>query len=222
MPNSCVPGTRSCTRPLIWVPIVHGQADLGSMSEAVQKAYLHKHGQAAWDRHVEAVAGLWRSTREAIERLGLDYGQVRLYQDGLPYCGHEAAIVRDLAQAGSANHQLLLELMAKGGRVVGTESPELLIEEYELMRQMLSFPGPGDEHDARQQHRALGKALLGKRDRYIAERIGQTLHAGETGLLFLGLLHSLEPYLPADIQMTRLPLDFDALAARLRWKEGDR
>ena len=52
--------------------------------------------------------------RQQIEGLDLDRERVRLYQDGLPVSGHESDIVRDLAQAGSPNHQLLLDLMAKG------------------------------------------------------------------------------------------------------------
>jgi signal transduction histidine kinase len=62
---------------------------------------------------------------------------VRLYQDGLPVCGREEEIVRDLAGSGSQNHQILLELIARGARLTGSESPSLLLEEYELARQLL-------------------------------------------------------------------------------------
>ena len=46
--------------------------------------------------------------------LHLDFTPRRLYQDGLPRCGQEEAIVRNLAREGSVNHMLLLDLMARG------------------------------------------------------------------------------------------------------------
>ena len=56
-------------------------------------------------------------------RLELDWSCVLLYQDGLPVCGEEKRIAQDLARTGSANHRLLLELMARGARLIGTEAP---------------------------------------------------------------------------------------------------
>jgi hypothetical protein len=127
-------------------------------------------------------------------------------------------IVRDLARAGSPNHQLLLDLVAEGAVVTGTESPELLLQEYELTQQILtrleSAPAgvapratsaePATRGRAIRGPRELGKALLEKRDRYLADRIDRTLSPRETGLVFLGMLHSLTGLLPADVQVTRL------------------
>lgn len=191
-------------RRLIWVPIVHSQADLGSLGKTVRCAYVRRFGKGTWDRHIKTVDELWERTREATAGLGLDYAQVRLYQDGLPHCGREAEIVRDLAEAGSLNHRLLLELMGKGAELMGTESPELLVEEYQILRQtMLSQEATRPRGLARRQ-KELSRIILDKRDRYITERIDQTLAPGGTGLLFLGMLHSLEGHLPATIEVTRL------------------
>jgi len=44
-------------------------------------------------------------------------------------------------------------------------------------------------------------ALLAQRDRYIANRIDSTLVAGESGILFLGMLHSLSTLLAKDIRL---------------------
>ena len=57
---------------------------------------------------------------------------MRVYQDGLAVCGHEQKIVSELAGAGNRNHALLLKLQAQGATLMGTESPELLVEEYQL------------------------------------------------------------------------------------------
>lgn len=191
-------------RKLFLIPIIHTQADLGSMSESIRQFYVRKFGKEQWRRHVRTITEIWRRISEKIEQLELDYSKVRLYQDGLPHCGKEAEIVRDLAQTESPNHRLLLELMERGARIEGTESPELLLEEYALARQTLSSlesdrPGP-----AARRRQELSKRLLERRDRYIAERIDHTLQEGETGLIFLGMLHSLEGLLPTDIEVTRL------------------
>jgi hypothetical protein len=45
---------------------------------------------------------------------------------------------------------------------------------------------------------------LSKRDAYIGRRIDESLRPGRTGILFLGMMHNLEPFLPADIVVTRL------------------
>ena len=191
------------TRRLIWIPIVHSETDLGNMGERVRDLYVRKMGQARWAQHVAAIDRMWKSIRARVESLNLRYGKVRLYQDGLPVCGREAQIVEDLAKAGSANHQLLLNLMKKGAALTGTESPELLVEEYNLAREALGAPGQGEGREANGRDEALRKALLDRRDRYIADRVAQTLQPGETGLIFLGMLHSLAGRLPPDIEVIR-------------------
>ena len=45
-------------------------------------------------------------------------------------------------------------------------------------------------------------SLLQRRDAFIAQRIHETLLPGETGVIFLGMLHSLEPWLVKDIHVT--------------------
>jgi len=191
-------------RHLIWVPVIHTQADLGSLSGSVRRLYVKRIGQAKWDQHLEAVREVWAATREAIEAMALDYTKVRLYQDGLPCCGHEVEIVTDLARAGSLNHQLVVYLMNRGARLVGTESPGLLLEEYELARQVVVALESGQTDELAVRQKELGQLLLEKRDAYIAARIGETLGEEETGLVFLGMLHSLTGLLPADVRVTRL------------------
>ena len=195
----------SLLRQLIWVPILHTQADLGSLSESVQQAFVQKLGQAEWDFHQRRIEGMWDEIRRLIGLMNLEYSKVRLYQDGLPVCGQEEKIVRDLAKAGSRNHRLLLEMMEKGALLTGTESPQLLVEEYELARKTLQGVGSGGRSAriARAQH-VLGKRLLERRDAFIAERINQTLEPGFTGQVYLGQLHNLAGTLAPDIQQHRL------------------
>jgi hypothetical protein len=194
---------RGFRRRLIWIPIVHTEADLGNMAESVRNLYVRKMGRAKWAKHVADIDRMWRGIRTRIEKMHLDYSKVRLYQDGLPTCGHEEQIVRDLARAGSQNHGLLADLMEKGARVTGTESPALLLEEYNLAREALQASDRRESPEAAARRSALSKAILEKRDRHIGARIAETLQPGETGLIFLGRLHSLGGFLPPDVEVIR-------------------
>src|SRR3989337_601685 len=188
-------------RSLIHIPIIHTQADMGALAGAIRRLSIEKLGRREWERSIRAIDRLWTIIRETIEKLDLSYPRVRLYQDGLPNCGREVQIVSDLAKAGSSNHQLLLYLMEKGATLMGTESADLLLEEYQLVQQVLSAQDLGEAERVQARQESLSHSLLERRDRYISERINETLREGETGILFLGMLHSLEEKIAKDIQV---------------------
>jgi len=190
----------SFSRTLIYLPIVHTQDDMGAMKESVARATLEKMGRAGLARKTAAIDQMWTEIEAAIDALSLSGDRVRLYQDGLPVCGREAEIVTELAQAGSRNHQLLLRLMAQGAVLMGTESGDLLVQEYQLARQSLTTRPPRAAGVAAAS-RAFRDALLQRRDQFMAQRINETLTSGETGILFLGMLHSLEQYLNPDVKV---------------------
>jgi hypothetical protein len=191
-------------RMVIWVPIVHSQEDMGRLREAVRRHHVERNGEKCWEEHVRAVAEVWDGIRRRVLGSGLDLRSVRLYQDGLPVCGREAAIVADLAEAGSENHRLLADLIAGGAALEGTESPELLLREYELALKMLGTPGARASFGTWPEFDGLGRELLDLRDRFIAGQIDRTLKPGETGIVFLGMLHALPRFLPSDVCVERL------------------
>lgn len=190
-------------RTLIVVPIIHTEQDMGSLLEQVKQEYVQRYGPAKWDEHLKTVHEVWTGIRRMIEALELPYASVRLYQDGLPDCGREEDIVKEVAAQGSKNHQLLLVLMEKGARLMGTEDSHLLVQEYHLLRGALGAATPDKERGAVPPDDQ-SRRLLAERDRAIANRINTTLGAGEIGLLFLGLAHSVEPLLDADILVRNL------------------
>ena len=175
---------------------------MGALSGAIRRLTIEKLGEQEWERNVRAIDQLWTGIRETIEQWDLPYSRVRLYQDGLPNCGREVQIVTDLANAGSPNHQLLLYLMQKGAVLMGTESPDLLLEEYLLIQQVLDARDLGEAEQVEARQEALSHSLLERRDRYVAQRINETLCQAETGVLFLGMLHSLEGLLARDIHVS--------------------
>ena len=190
-------------RLLVHVPIVHSQADMGSSSDALRQAYIDEKGAEAWEQSRRAIAGFWRALESRIGSLDLDYSRVRLYQDGLPVCGYERNIVEDLAESGGVNYRILLRLIARGAALEGTEDPDLLLKEYQLLKAGMVGSTAG-RHGSVQG----AEKLLEARDRFIARRIDQTLQAGETGMLFLGALHRATEMLPETIAVKSL----DALA----------
>ena len=188
-------------RTLIYIPVIHTQADMGALSEAIQRLKVKKLGRKGWERNVNLVNKLWTRIEQAIESLALPYERVRLYQDGLPVCGREVEIVTELAKAGSRNHGLLLRLREKGATIMGTESSELLVEEYQLVKEDFASGKPRVATREEPRRKALRDSLLKRRDEYIARRVNETLGAGETGLIFLGMLHSVGSWLDKDIRV---------------------
>ena len=189
------------TRTLIYIPIIHSQVEMGAFSESVRKATLQKLGRQAWNRKVRLIDKTWEAIERTVDGLKLPNGKILLYQDGLPVCGREAEIVADLARAGSRNHRLLIRLMERGATIMGTESSSLLIEEYELNKQAFAQSRNPKSPGMEARQKALGGSLLKKRDQFIADRIHRTLCAGETGILFLGMLHSVKEWLPKNIRV---------------------
>ena len=188
-------------RTLIYFPIIHSQMDMGGFSETVREVTLRKLGGGAWKRKISLVKQFWTDIGNAINGLDLPLKKTHLYQDGLPVCSREIEIVTELAGKGSPNHLLLRHLMKKGAILMGTESPALLIEEYRLMKEILASGDVREASRIEARRKSAGDILLEKRDAYIAARIDATLKMGDTGILFLGILHKIEERLPEDIHV---------------------
>jgi hypothetical protein len=186
-------------RTLYYIPIIHSQEDMGALSESISRTAQQKLGNEKWQEKVRTIDQLWEKIDRAIDAAALPPAKLRLYQDGLPVCSHVHEIVRDLVTKGSKNYQILIRLMEKGAAVMGTESPELLIKEYNLVKKAFATSGECADDRTDSSRQAESDNLLKQRDTYIAQRINSTLGAGETGVLFLGLLHDVEHLLDRDI-----------------------
>jgi len=204
--------SKAFRRKLVHIPIVHSETDLGDLSGPVQRAGLRLLGSRAWRSKLKAIEAMWAEIERSIEHSELSYERVRLYQDGLPVCGRELEIVADLAKKGGLNHRLLQRLIEKGASLMGTESSELLLEEYERAKVVArsaiashSRRAKGPRPSTRDPTSLPGDTLLSRRDSFIAARINSTLREGETGILFLGMLHSLDNLLAEDIEVVYVP-----------------
>jgi hypothetical protein len=190
------PGGRG--RKLVYIPIIHTVADMGTLGESIQGKKLSALGRQGLAHNAAVVAKTWEQIERVVANLPVTPGTVRVYQDGLPVCGREQEIVLELAKSGNRNHRLLLNLQARGATLMGTESPELLVEEYQLASTAF-VSGAAARMDVRQKR--LRATLLERRDRHIADRINETLRAGETGILFIGMLHQVARYLAPDFEI---------------------
>jgi hypothetical protein len=193
MKNS-LPGGRA--RKLVYLPIIHTAADMGTLGASIRGMKLSTLGRQGLKQNAAVVDKMWEELERVVSNLPVPPGTVRVYQDGLPVSGHEQEIVSELAGAGHRNHGLLLKLQARGATLMGTESPELLVEEYQLATAAFAC-GASARTEVRQKQ--LRDTLLEKRDRYIGDRINRTLGAGESGILFMGMLHQVTRYLDPDI-----------------------
>jgi hypothetical protein len=193
-----ITGQKTQPRKLLHFPIIHNLADMGALSDSVKKASVKKLGKSGWNRKIGVIDKFWTEIENSVERLSFPLNRVRIYQDSLPVSGREKNLVVELAKTGSRNHGLIMRLMNAGATVMGTESLELLLQEYELAKRDLEPARPSDLRAADKAQRA---SLLSRRDRFIAKRINDTLLPGEIGLVFLGMLHCLEPWLEKDIEV---------------------
>ena len=191
-------------RTLIYIPIIHTEVDMGSVSEEVKKEYLSKYGKNKWLKHLDLISNLWETIRKRLLKMPVNYSKTRLYQDGLPVCGKELAIVKELAGMGSKNHLLLMELVDMGATLMRTEDPGLLLQEHKMIKEIVGARGKNQVKERLEEYRKHSDDLLVKRDDFIAKRISETLQDGETGILFIGALHKVDKRVPRGIRLVYL------------------
>jgi hypothetical protein len=190
-------------RTLIYVPVLHSPADMGSFASSLAPSadYITQVG-AYWER----VAGEFRAMRR-------DWAGVRVYQDGLPDARPDI-VARIVADVESPNYRLLRWLVGQGAIAIGTEDPVLLQEEYELLKASLA------DDAARRVYAGRAAALLAARDGYMAARVDATLPAGGVGVLFIGMQHDVARALPPDFTVTTLSCCHELLPGIARLSVG--
>ena len=180
-------------RALILLPIIHSPTDLGTLSAAAESS----RNDAQELQYLDAVESFWSVVDGVIKGMDLNYQQLKVYQDSLPVCDVVDRIVADVAASGSKNYALLETLQKKGSTLMGTESPDLLKQEKALMTEMLQSPNRSQALTEKAQD------LLSQRDSFIGQRINESLADEEMGLIFVGLMHNIEPHLSSDIVVVK-------------------
>ncbi len=178
-------------RTLIYVPVIHTSADLGSIAELVAKRGISGLGWELWEKHKMTVEGFWDVVSDYFD--AMDVRGVKIYQDGMvaeAEVGRQ--IVEDTAKAGSKNYQLILRLLERGAVLVKTEDFRLVKKEYDRLQAIARAASIPQKLLAFAKYKLVKTILLNRRDAFIARRIEQTLEAGETAILFIGAFHRLK------------------------------
>ena len=180
-------------RRLVLIPIVHSQEDMGSLGRKLRI-----------DRIAKLRAQLhWNAVRRRIQRLQLNWAEVKVYQDGLPDT-NPSIIEKILAEIHSPNYDVLRWLVAQGATLLGTEAPHLLQEEYRYLQAVFNAPDDATRQRARRVYSERADPLLAERDAYIARRIAETLPPDGIGLLFVGQAHYVARFFPSDVEVQTL------------------
>lgn len=185
-------------RRLLYVPVLHDEADIGSAGAALQQRSSSMAGEERWAKHRETACRFWESVFTYLSTFA-DHG-LKVYQDGLPADGETGRrIVAEAAARGSKNYRVVQRLLDLGAELCKTEDPALLLQEHQGLLALVSGRGSGDAELSPVEYSTQRDLLTEARDRYIAETIGATLAEDEAGVLFIGAYHRVAQYLAADI-----------------------
>jgi len=184
---------------LIYVPILHTQKEAGEILVSLRGSESEKPLNSMVQQE-KPTKEMWEGIYEKLKESNIHYPSVRIYQEALPVCGKESEIVAKLAEKGSRNHQLILELMRKGARLEGTEDPDLLIKEYDYLTKLVNTVSVSIQNyrQALKEYQDKSMKLMKKRDLFITKRIKDSLKNGEMPLVFMGVRHQLEKLLQQD------------------------
>ncbi|MCG2712390.1 MAG: hypothetical protein L6416_08735 [Candidatus Omnitrophica bacterium] len=190
-------------RTLIYVPIIHTSADLGSLAKDVTKRGITDLGEDAWEGHIRTVESFWDAIIDYFA--SLDASGMKIYQDGMIAQGEAGAkIVEEGVRAGSKNHELIARLLKGGAVLMRTEDFNLVKEELDRILAITSAKSVAQKLAAFLKYKFIKNRLLNKRDKFIVQRINETLLDGEKGIIFIGAFHDIKKWLPKDIQIKEI------------------
>ncbi|MBU4313054.1 MAG: hypothetical protein KJ706_10130 [Candidatus Omnitrophica bacterium] len=190
-------------RTLIYIPIIHTSADLGSLAEYVTKRGIANLGDELWGRHRKTVEGFWDAIAAYSD--SIDVSGMKIYQDGMVAEGEVGEkIIEEGVRSGSKNFELLSRLIKRGASLVRTEDFKLVKEERDRLISITQASYISQKILAFIKYRLKKNKLLKKRDRFISRRISQTLNHKETGIIFIGAYHNIKKWLPKDIQIREI------------------
>lgn len=190
-------------RKLLYVPIIHEDADMGSVAFSLGRKSAHICGMERWERHKEIVTRFWDKISAYFGEM--DPGDLVIYQDGLMVDGELGRrIIEEGAKKGSRNYQIVLDLVKRGGEIRKTEDMALIKKELERILQLAQIESEQETNSHADQPLVDGKQLMEERDSFMAKTINETLKSQEKGVLFLGAFHNVLSRLADDIAVTEV------------------
>ncbi|MEK7448993.1 MAG: hypothetical protein AAB019_05855 [Planctomycetota bacterium] len=190
-------------RTLNYVPIIHTSADLGSLAEEVSKRGIAALGNEVWYEHLKTIESFWESILNYFD--SIDVSGMKIYQDGMVAEGEIAQkIVEEGVKLGSRNYQLLAKLLERRAILVKTEDFKLVKEERNRLVALTQTKSIIQRLIALIKYKLVENILLNKRDKFIAQKIDETLKHDEAGTIFIGAYHNIKKRLSVDIQIKEI------------------
>lgn len=193
-------------RTLIYVPVIHTSADLGSLAKDVTKRGIADLGEDVWKEHQKTVEGFWDAVSDYFD--SIDVSGMKIYQDGMVAEGEIGEkIVQEGLNLGSRNYQLVSRLIiSRGAILVKTEDFNLVKKERDRLLKIIQAKTIAEKISGFIRYKLSKNILLNKRDGFIAKRIDETLLKEQSGILFIGAYHNIIPKLPGDIQIKEIKI----------------
>ena len=203
---------------LLYIPIVHNQSDLGSLGQKLSQEGSQVYGTDSWQDHIDQVDISWSKIESEIlkrvKKVSLE--KIKIYQDGLPVVGEIGyKIVKDAAEKGSVNYQIIDNLLTKGAKLEIAENKEILLKEYSLLANISKAESNESMVKAYLIYQELSQELLNDRDAFIANQINTTLEDGEIGIAFFGAAHTIVNKLNDDIKVDVVKMFTDEISLNL-------
>ena len=205
-------------KKLIYIPIVHNKADLGSLGSQLSVEGEKRYGASRWKNHLEQVEKSWDDIESEIFRQvkKKSSDKIKIYQDGLPVVDEIGIkIVKETAEKGSKNYSIIDRLLAKGAKLELAENKELLIKEYHLLSDLSKAGTPENQLESYVKYQQISQELLTSRDQFIANQINMTLKDGEIGIAFFGAAHSIIDKLDKKIKVVVIQMFKDDISLNL-------
>jgi len=192
-------------RTLIYVPIIHSVADMGSMGEELKRKSVAGLGENLWQKHTNTVNGYWVAIESYFEKIDIYINGIKIYQDGMFVDGEMAMkLIGDGVKSGSKNSEIVLKLINRGAILIKTEDFKLVKDEYDGLQSIIKSKTNIKKLIQLLRYKLSKPILLRRRDRFIAATIDETLGQNETGILFIGAYHNVLKKLPKDITVIEL------------------
>ena len=190
-------------RTLLYVPIIHTSADLGSLAKEVETRGLENFGENMWRDHLRTIDGFWDALSFYFD--SIDVSGAKVFQDGMVADGALGLkIVQEGEKAGSKNHRLVSKLLQRGAILMRTEDFSLVKKERDRLLKMVRAKTTAEKLSGLIIYKFTKKTLLRQRDASIARRIDKALAEGETGVLFIGAYHRIKSRLARDIKIKEI------------------
>ena len=190
-------------KTLIYVPIIHTSADLGSLAKDVRKRGIADLGEQLWREHKKTVEGFWDAIIEYFDSINVS--KMKIYQDGMVAEGEVGEkIVEEGLKSGSKNYELVSRLLERGAFLVKTEDFNLVREERDRILAITQAKSLTQKLIAFIKYKLVKNRLLDKRDKFIAKRVDKTLKHSKKGILFIGAYHNIKKRLPKNIHIREI------------------